>query len=68
MRQLLVAASYSVSQRLVLDAGAARSLRAGAPVLVGVHRLHLARGARLLSVALRVFRRLRANAGHIGVL
>jgi hypothetical protein len=30
-RQLLVAASYNVSKRLVLDAGAARSLRAGAP-------------------------------------
>jgi hypothetical protein len=29
--QLLVAASYNVSKRLVLDAGAARSLRAGAP-------------------------------------
>jgi hypothetical protein len=31
-RQLLVAASYNVSKGLVLDAGAARSLRAGAPV------------------------------------
>jgi hypothetical protein len=31
-RQLLVAASYNVSRRLVLDAGAARSLRSGAPV------------------------------------
>jgi len=31
-RQLLVATSYSVSKRLVLDAGAARSLRSGAPV------------------------------------
>ena len=30
-RQLLVAASYNVSKRLVLDAGAARTLRAGAP-------------------------------------
>ena len=30
-RQLLVAASYNVSKRLVLDAGAARSLRSGAP-------------------------------------
>lgn len=30
-RQLLVATSYNVSKRLVLDAGAARSLRAGAP-------------------------------------
>ena len=30
-RQLLVAASYTVSKRVVLDAGAARSLRAGAP-------------------------------------
>ena len=29
--QLLLAASYSVSKRLVLDAGAARSLRAGTP-------------------------------------
>lgn len=29
--QLLVAASYNVSKRLVLDAGAARSLRGGAP-------------------------------------
>jgi hypothetical protein len=29
--QLLLAASYNVSKRLVLDAGAARSLRAGAP-------------------------------------
>lgn len=29
--QLLVAASYNVSKRLVLDAGAARSLRSGAP-------------------------------------
>ncbi len=29
-RQLLVAASYNVSKRLVIDAGAARSLRAGA--------------------------------------
>ncbi|HEY2189843.1 MAG TPA: transporter, partial [Caldimonas sp.] len=31
-RQLLVAASYNVSRRFVVDAGAARSLRAGAPV------------------------------------
>jgi len=31
-RQLLVAASYNVSKRLVLDAGAARSLRSGVPV------------------------------------
>ena len=31
-RQLLVAASYNVSKRLVLDAGAARSLRSGTPV------------------------------------
>jgi hypothetical protein len=31
-RQLLVAASYGVSKGLVLDAGAARSLRAGTPV------------------------------------
>ena len=31
-RQLLVAASYNVSKQLVLDAGAARSLRSGAPV------------------------------------
>jgi len=31
-RQLLIATSYSVSKRLVLDAGAARSLRSGAPV------------------------------------
>ncbi|HEX4234496.1 MAG TPA: transporter [Caldimonas sp.] len=31
-RQLLVAASYNVSRRLVVDAGAARSVRAGAPV------------------------------------
>jgi hypothetical protein len=31
-RQLLVAASYSVSRRFVADAGAARSLRDGAPV------------------------------------
>ncbi len=31
MRQLLVAASYNVSKRLVLDAGAARSLRSGTP-------------------------------------
>lgn len=30
-RQLLLAASYNVSKRLVLDAGAARSLRAGTP-------------------------------------
>jgi hypothetical protein len=30
-RQFLVAASYNVSKRLVLDAGAARSLRSGAP-------------------------------------
>ena len=30
-RQLLVAASYNVSKRLVLDAGAARSVRSGAP-------------------------------------
>ena len=30
-RQLLVAASYNVSKRLVLDAGAARTLRSGAP-------------------------------------
>ncbi len=30
-RQLLVAASYGVSKRLVLDAGVARSLRSGAP-------------------------------------
>lgn len=30
-RQLLVAASYNVSKRLVLDAGAARSLRSGTP-------------------------------------
>jgi hypothetical protein len=30
-RQLLVAASYSVSKRLVLDAGVARSLRSGTP-------------------------------------
>jgi len=30
-RQLLVAASYNVSKRLVLDAGAARTLHAGAP-------------------------------------
>ena len=30
-RQLLVAVSYNVSKRLVLDAGAARTLRAGAP-------------------------------------
>jgi hypothetical protein len=30
--QLLVAASYNVSRRLVVDAGAARSVRAGAPV------------------------------------
>ncbi|MEP7139634.1 MAG: transporter [Caldimonas sp.] len=30
-RQLLVATSYNVSKRLVLDAGLARSLRAGAP-------------------------------------
>jgi hypothetical protein len=30
--QLLLAASYNVSKRLVLDAGAARSLRAGVPV------------------------------------
>jgi hypothetical protein len=30
-RQFLAAASYSVSKRLVLDAGAARSLRSGAP-------------------------------------
>ena len=30
-RQLLVSASYNVSQRLVLDAGAARSLRSGVP-------------------------------------
>ena len=30
-RQLLLAASYSVSKRLVLDAGAARTLRSGAP-------------------------------------
>jgi hypothetical protein len=30
-RQVLVAASYGVSKRLVLDAGAARSLRSGAP-------------------------------------
>lgn len=30
-RQLLLAASYNVSKRLVLDAGAARSLRSGAP-------------------------------------
>ena len=29
--QLLVAASYNVSKRLVIDAGAARSLRSGAP-------------------------------------
>jgi hypothetical protein len=29
--QLLLAASYSVSKRLVIDAGAARSLRAGTP-------------------------------------
>jgi outer membrane putative beta-barrel porin/alpha-amylase len=32
MRQLLVGTSYSVSRRLVLDAGAARSLRGGPPV------------------------------------
>ena len=31
-RQLLAAASYNVSKRLVLDAGAARSLRSGTPV------------------------------------
>jgi hypothetical protein len=31
-RQFLVAASYNVSKRLVLDAGAARSLRSGTPV------------------------------------
>lgn len=31
-RQLLLAASYNVSRRLVVDAGAARSLRSGAPV------------------------------------
>jgi hypothetical protein len=31
-RQLLLATSYNVSRRLVLDAGAARSLRSGAPV------------------------------------
>jgi hypothetical protein len=31
-RQLLVAASYNVSRRLVVDAGAARSVRTGAPV------------------------------------
>jgi hypothetical protein len=31
-RQFLVAASYNVSKRLVLDAGAARSLRSGAPM------------------------------------
>jgi hypothetical protein len=31
-RQLLVAASYNVSRRFVVDAGAARSVRAGAPV------------------------------------
>jgi len=30
-RQLLVATSYSVSKRLVVDAGAARTLRSGAP-------------------------------------
>ena len=30
-RQLLVATSYSVSKRLVIDAGAARTLRSGAP-------------------------------------
>ena len=30
-RQLLVAASYNVSRRLVVDAGAARSIRSGAP-------------------------------------
>ena len=30
-RQFLVAASYNVSKRLVLDAGAARSLRSGTP-------------------------------------
>ena len=30
-RQLLVAASYNVAKRLVLDTGAARTLRAGAP-------------------------------------
>ena len=30
-RQLLVAASYNVSKRLVLDAGASRSLRSGTP-------------------------------------
>jgi hypothetical protein len=30
-RQLLVATSYNVSKRLVLDAGAARTLRSGAP-------------------------------------
>jgi hypothetical protein len=30
-RQLLVAASYNVSKRLVIDAGAARTLRSGAP-------------------------------------
>ena len=31
-RQLLLAASYNVSRRLVLDVGAARSLRSGTPV------------------------------------
>jgi len=31
-RQLLAAASYNVSKRVVIDAGAARSLRSGAPV------------------------------------
>ena len=31
-RQFLVAASYNVSKRLVLDAGAARSLRSGSPI------------------------------------
>jgi hypothetical protein len=31
-RQLLLAASYSVSRRLVVDVGAARSLRSGTPV------------------------------------
>ena len=52
-------------KRLVLDAGAARSLRSGAPMLVGVHRLHLARRTRLLSGERTPSLAARLDRGHV---